>query len=242
MSVSPAAPSSASLVHRSDAARYAPLLVGLLLALPLWYLAHALDFAWAGALFRWEGGQWALKHHPLLEGALHRGGRLASQAAWLCLLLAAATCWRRPAARAWTRPAARLLLATLASTLLVAWLKSVTRMDCPWDLAGFGGTQPFVALFEARPAQWGHPACFPAAHAATGYAWVALYFFFAAVRPAWRHAGLGVGLAAGLAFGLAQQMRGAHFLSHDVASLLLCWLVACAVDAFVPRGAAEGRR
>ena len=39
-----------------------------------------------------------------------------------------------------------------------------------------------------------------------------------------------VGLAAGAVFGLAQQLRGAHFLSHDIASLAVCWAVACCVD------------
>jgi len=39
------------------------------------------------------------------------------------------------------------------------------------------------------------------------------------------------GLLAGTVFGLAQQLRGAHFISHDVASLAVCWGVACAVEA-----------
>ncbi len=42
---------------------------------------------------------------------------------------------------------------------------------------------------------------------------------------------LGIGLLAGTVFGVAQQLRGAHFLSHDVASLIVCWAVACTVDA-----------
>ena len=60
---------------------------------------------------------------------------------------------------------------------------------------------------------------------------MALYFFFLRVAPRWRHAGLGIGLLAGTVFGLAQQLRGAHFLSHDVASMAVCWSVACAVEA-----------
>ena len=60
---------------------------------------------------------------------------------------------------------------------------------------------------------------------------MALYFFFLRVAPRWRYAGLGIGLLAGTVFGLAQQLRGAHFLSHDVASLAVCWSVACAVEA-----------
>ncbi len=35
-----------------------------------------------------------------------------------------------------------------------------------------------------------------------------------------------IGLVAGLIFGISQQLRGAHFLSHDLWSLTICWLVA----------------
>lgn len=190
-----------------------------------------LDAPLAGLAFDWQGGQWALRQHAFLEDIVHRGGRTLSLLAWLSLSTAAVACWRHPSARHWTRPAARLLLAVLASTLAVAWLKSATHMDCPWDLRGYGGDRPFVALFEPRPMQLGRPACFPAAHAATGYAWVALYFFFAMVKPQWRWAGLGIGLLAGLVFGIAQQLRGAHFLSHDIASLAVCWAVASTLGA-----------
>jgi membrane-associated PAP2 superfamily phosphatase len=33
-----------------------------------------------------------------------------------------------------------------------------------------------------------------------------------------------MGLGTGVVFGLAQQSRGAHFVSHDVASAALVWL------------------
>ena len=200
-----------------------------------WAGAHLLDAPLARMVFEWEGGRWALRQHALFEGILHRGGRTLSLLAWLLLSGATVLSWRRPSARAWTRPAARLLLAVLASTLLVAWLKSITHMDCPWDLDSYGGARPHVALFSTRPMELGQPACFPAAHAATGYAWTALYFFFATIRPRWRWTGLGIGLLAGLVFGIAQQLRGAHFLSHDIASLAVCWAVACIVERVAQR-------
>lgn len=219
---------------RRSAIRHDPDALLLHWALPAlgmaWLAAQLLDAPLAQLLFEWQGGHWALRQHWLLEDVVHRGGRATSLLAWLSLLSATVLSWRRQAAQAWTRPAARLLLATVASALAVAWLKSATHMDCPWDLAGFGGDRPFVALFAMRPHDLGQPACFPAAHAATGYAWVALYFFFAAVRPRWRWAGLGVGLVAGVVFGIAQQLRGAHFVSHDIASLAVCWAVAGGIE------------
>lgn len=223
-----ASPTSLTVVPEQRLPGLLPVSVILLLA--AWLAAQSLDHAWASWLFHQQGDAWSLKNSVVLETLLHRGGRLLSQLAWAGVLVATLWHWRTPSAQRWTRPAARLLVAVLASTAVVAWLKATTHMDCPWDLAGFGGDRPFVALFEHRPAGLGAPGCFPAAHAAGGYAWVALYFFFLAVAPRWRHVGLAAGLLAGLVFGLAQQLRGAHFLSHDIASLAVCWAVACSVD------------
>lgn len=204
--------------------------VSMILLLAAWMAAQSLDQPWASWLFHQQGNAWSMKGSLLLETVLHRGGRLLSQAAWAGLLATTLWHWRTRSAERWTRPAARLLLAVLVSTACVAVLKATTHMDCPWDLAGFGGQRPLIPLFAHRPAELGMPGCFPAAHAASGYAWVALYFFFLQAAPRWRHLGLAVGLLAGAVFGLAQQVRGAHFLSHDVASLAVCWAVACSVD------------
>jgi membrane-associated PAP2 superfamily phosphatase len=152
---------------------------------------------------------------------------------WLAAVGATVWMWRRPDLYSWRRPAVALLLSVLLSTSIVALLKSATQMDCPWDLLGYGGQRPFIDLFATRPAGLPAAACFPAGHASAGYAWVALYFFAGAVRPRWRIAGLCTGLAAGLVFGFAQQLRGAHFLSHDLASLMVCWLVALATHRLV---------
>lgn len=131
----------------------------------------------------------------------------------------------RTATRAWRLlpwallPAAAAIIAHGA----MATLKQVTGVHCPWDLVRYGGS--------ALPGDAGG-ACFPAGHAAGGYAWVALAFVPA--TRAGRRAGLGVGLAAGLVFGIDQQLRGAHFLSHDLWSAALCWTVALIVAGLWP--------
>ena len=219
--------------------------VSIILLVAAWMAAQTFDQPWASWLFEQQGHAWSLKDSFILETVLHRGGRLLSQLAWAGVLTATLLHWRTPSSDVWTRPAACLLVAVLASTACVALLKGTTHMDCPWDLVGFGGQRPFVPLFAHRPAELGTPACFPAAHAASGYAWVALYFFFLHAAPRWRHVGLAAGLLAGTVFGLAQQLRGAHFLSHDIASLTVCWAVACSVDRIgawcVPGNTVEAR-
>lgn len=182
-----------------------------------------IDFAVADRLFQWEGGDWTLQHHVVTETLLHRGGRILSElfAAMAIGSLIASVIWHP--LRDWRRPLSYLVIAVAVSTLSIAILKHAISMDCPWDLARYGGDRPFIGLFEHRPADLPDTACFPAGHASAGYAWLALYFFLDATRPRWRWFGLALGLTLGLAFGLAQQLRGAHFLSHDLWTLMLCW-------------------
>ena len=189
------------------------------------------DLLLADALYAWQGGTWSLRASFLTQQLLHVAARDASVAAWTAVVIALASARSDARWRAWRRPLACLALSVLLSTLLVAWIKSWSNVDCPWDLVRYGGQRAYVDLFAARPAQLSPGGCFPAGHASGGYAWMATYFLLLAVRPAWRRYGLAVGIALGLAFGFAQQLRGAHFLSHDLWSSALCWLVAVAVHA-----------
>src|SRR3546814_397850 len=111
------------------------------------------------------------------------GGKRLSVLAWLGVVACAAVAWCKPAWQSWRRPLLYLALAVLLSTSVVAWMKSWTHVDCPWDLVGFGGTRSYHDLLAALPAHVPHGHCFPAGHASAGYAWVALFFFFGRTRP-----------------------------------------------------------
>lgn len=193
-----------------------------------WLVPLRGDLWIADHLYAWEGHAWALRHGFFTESLAHVLGKRLSTLAWLGVAVAYAATWRVPRWRAWREPLLYLLAAVALSTGLVSALKHVTDMDCPWDIDRYGGLNPYVSLFAARAHDLARGQCFPAGHASAGYAWVALYFFFMAVRPAWRWLGLAIGLAAGAAFGFSQQLRGAHFLSHDVFTLAICWGVALA--------------
>jgi membrane-associated PAP2 superfamily phosphatase len=188
-----------------------------------------LDWRIAHALYSWEGYRWLLKRDFITETVIHKLGRNLSILAWLSVLCAWAATYRRPALAAWRTPLAYLALSIVLSTLLVSWTKSWTNMDCPWDMIGLGGSRPYIKLYEARPDYLPHNACFPAGHASGGYAWMSLYFFFLMARPGWRWYGLGIGSLVGLIFGIGQQLRGAHFLSHDLWTAAICWASALAL-------------
>lgn len=199
-----------------------------------------LDFALSSFWYQLQGQSWALQHHWLTEDVLHRGVRNLNQ--WLVaaiLLHFAGQSLRRkfqqrtqptPASR-WTsarqQAHGRLLLSLTLSLAGVAIIKHSLPMDCPWDLQAFGGTQSFTGLFSSWPANRAPNACFPAGHASIGFAWLGLYFFCLQLYPKLARPALMLSLTLGFGLGLVQQLRGAHFISHDIASAAWCWSMAC---------------
>ena len=185
------------------------------------------DLWLASKIYAMEGYQWSLQQHWLTENILHRGARLINYLC--CALVLIATLYanvKRSKNKALADSLIALSLSLLSAFVLVAYLKAITNIACPWDLALFGGTEPYVHLLQKRPSYLPYNQCFPAGHASVGYAWVALYYFFKHSRPQYRFIGLATGLSAGLILGLTQQLRGAHFMSHDVTTLFICVLSA----------------
>jgi len=200
------------------------LLFGLAALLLAW---SGLDFRVADLLYRLEGGRWALHDHYLTRALLHDGAKEVGRAVVIGLLCVALVSVWHPRLHAWCRPLWYLVVAIPMAVALVGWLKNSGWGLCPWDMARYGGDQPTgLAYFAALPGQTDTGHCFPAGHAAGGYALVALYFFLLQVRPQWALRGLLVGIALGLLLGFDQQLRGAHFLSHDLWTAAVCWFTS----------------
>ncbi|WP_157062659.1 phosphatase PAP2 family protein [Pseudoxanthomonas dokdonensis] len=218
---------------------FLPLLATLVVLGALWLGG---DMWIADHVYAWEGHAWRLRFHPLTQELIHQQGKHLSTLGWGMALLAYLAGFRIDALRPWRRPLLLVLLSVLLSTGLVALLKQLTGMDCPWDLSRYGGSRPFIALLQLRPAGLPAASCFPAGHASAGYAWVCLYFLALVVSPRWRWWGLACGLLLGALFGISQQLRGAHFMSHDISTLALCWFTSLLVYRwmYVPASAHDG--
>lgn len=199
------------------------------------------DMRVASWVYAWGDNAWSYKNGFWTEHIIHKAGRAVTTVGVLTVLVLIAMTYLRPRLRGWRGPAIRLFTAIAISTALVSILKRYSGLDCPWSIAGLGGSNPYLTLFDFRPLKSG---CFPSGHASSGYAWLALYFFFAEVRVKHRWTGLAVGMTVGLLFGIGQQLRGAHFLSHDVVTALICWVVPASLFMLrarhrqPPRGAA----
>jgi membrane-associated PAP2 superfamily phosphatase len=209
-----------------------PLVVFLLLATVL--ATTTLDISIAHALYFDEArSHWIGADSWWANELIHHGGMWFMRiVALLALALWAAT-WAKPQLHELRRPALYFFVSVVLSVGLVGLLKTLTNVDCPRDLTEFGGAFPFIHLFEHRPAELRHARCFPAAHASSGYALLALYFVFRERGVRLARLGLAAGVFLGLVFGIAQQTRGAHFLSHDVWSAMIVWTVSLSLYTFV---------
>ncbi len=182
--------------------------------------------------FDGAGGGWVGAHNWWIESFIHTGGRWAMRV----VVVVAAVFWllsiRNQRLQPLQRPLAYFVVASVLAIGIVGLLKTITNVDCPWDLEIFGGRFPLVHLFADRSDALRRAHCFPAAHASSGYALVALYFAWRERSRSTARLGLMIGIACGIVFGLAQQARGAHFVSHDLWSVYLVWLVTATVYVF----------
>lgn len=96
----------------------------------------------------------------------------------------------------------------------------------PWDLTEFGGDMPYVRIFDPVPdgVPVGH--AFPGGHSSGGFAFLSVYFLLRSRAREYRYYGLVVPVLLGIVFAATQEIRGAHFLSHDLFSLAICWTAA----------------
>jgi len=180
--------------------------------------------------FPWRSA-WVTKyfiHHRVKEALI-----VAGLGIWFALLHArfrrarGAPRWLAGRQRRWWTVAWSFVLVPS----VIALLRHFSHMHCPWDVVDFGGYAPYVDLLQANPA--GVPAgrCFPSGFTASGAWLLAFAVLWYPERPL---RSVLAGLAAlAFAFGLgwAQQMRGAHFLSHTLWSLWVAWLVVLLVYA-----------
>lgn len=213
--------------------RHARIPLAVFVPLTFFFAATNADIAIAGLFFDSAGGGWSGAHSWWTNEFLHTGGRWAVRALVVMAIAVAIAGNMDRSLRPVRRPALYFALSVILTTGIVGLLKVTTNVDCPWDLTAFGGRFPYVHLFADRPDTLRHAQCFPAAHASSGYALLALYFVFREHNAVWARLGLTLGIVTGLVFGLGQQARGAHFVSHDVWSAFAGWMVALTLYVFV---------
>lgn len=218
-----AAPSASELRGWSPFDRLLLMLPLLAVVLGLLLEYTDMDLRLARLFFDPVSMNWPMREHWLTEVVLHKGARAFMVGVGVLNFVAILVSFVFAPLAQYRKLLVCLLLAMGLGPLVVGYFKGVTHIYSPWDLSYFGGKQEYVKLLDKAPlgSPVGH--AFPAGHSSSGFALVAFYFALGMVDPARRFHGLALGLVLGFLFGFAQQMRGAHFLSHDLFSLAVCW-------------------
>lgn len=123
-----------------------------------------------------------------------------------------------------------LAVASILVPLTVSIMKSTSMQHCPWSLERYGGYAPYLRIFDRLPTGVSAGHCFPAGHASGGLWIPAIAAYWLPDQPAKALMAFLAGMIPGLALGWAQQMRGAHFLTHTlwaawIASLIILVLL-----------------
>lgn len=181
-----------------------------------------LDMMLADLVFEPLAGRFPWREHWFTEVFMHRWVKALLMATGLALVLAAASeaLWRWPRlhASAQLRLRASATLAVLIP-LSISLVKRLSDSHCPWSLERYGGSEPYVRLFDALPAGAMPGGCFPAGHASSALWLAGLCIWWLPRRPRTAAIVFGAAMALGFAMGWVQQLRGAHFLSHTLWSM-----------------------
>lgn len=108
---------------------------------------------------------------------------------------------------------------SMLGTISIGIFKSQSPYACPWDMTS-PTNSGFIWNFMLKN---GH--CFPGGHASCGFALLTGYFVYKQSQPKYAYFYLSLGLVLGFAMGWTQMMRGAHFISHNLWTLWLMWLI-----------------
>ena len=190
------------------------------------YELYDFDLIVADWLYALEGNQWLLRSHYITKIVLHDRAQDLSKLIGVLFLILAILSHFIQRLSPYKKGLWLLFITFAVSAALVAIGKAISHVDCPWDLQRYGGTRPYLRNFDTHPGTYKFGRCFPSGHASGGYGLVGIYFFLLHYLPKWKWLGLGAAIFIGLIYGFTQQLRGGHFLSHDIWTFYICWVTA----------------
>ncbi|MFA5905145.1 MAG: phosphatase PAP2 family protein, partial [Desulfobacula sp.] len=195
----------------------------LLLLMGIAFEYTGFDVWWVSHFYNEQSRSWPFRGHWLFDTVIHGWGRYFYVLAAVLGLMGLVFTWYLDAFKKHKKIMLYVLTASAAGPLMVGIGKKITHIYTPWDLAIFSGTLPYIRIFDPVPHGLSVGEAFPAGHAAGGYAFFSLYFLLSHLRSPYKNHGFFFGLGLGLLFGIGQQVRGAHFPSHDLFTMVICW-------------------
>ena len=224
--MSSAAPLPGSWIRRADRTLWPGII--LLAATIALFEFTSIDLVLQDRFFDFSSGHWRVDAtNPAWRTIFYNGPKAVIVAIGLVLAVLALGPERWRERLDFGRRDVVVAFLTLASVpALIGLGKNATNVFCPSEIRRYGGDVPYVALCSSypegdRPAKRGH--CFPAGHASGGFALVGLAWLRRTRRGWW--GGLSIGLGVGWAMGLYQMLKGAHYLSHTLVTMLVAWIL-----------------
>ncbi len=221
------------------------LLAPLLLAAAWCAQVYGIDLAVEDRFFDLDTQHFVLQQHPLAERLLHDGGQWLIVTVAIAILFLLVLSMFVEAYRHWRGDCAHVLLCMVLTTGGVAAIKRASPIDCPSKIERYGGDRPHRGLaqwFEGASDAKARGHCFPGGHSSGAFGLLALAFVARRHRAAsggWVGAGV---VLLGAGFALTQWARGAHFVSHDLASAAIAWAICLASDRIRHRAARQAQQ
>lgn len=185
-----------------------------------------LDLMISGVFYQPKTGLWLGEHLPQPWGFVAENLHLIVMGAWFSISL---YCFLKGRARIGFF---MLLLAVLASGLIVNTLKDYTGRPRPEQIEAFGGPRAFQTLFDFGFS--GRGKSFASGHATIGFLIVGLWFVLREARPYLARYCLFLGIMFGLLVGLTRIASGAHFASDVMWAGLIVWICAWTLTRMFP--------
>lgn len=175
---------------------------------------------------------WYLEKQPLWVW-LHAYGTIPGIVLTLAALITWAAGFYFQSLAPWRKPCLVVVLTTiLAAGLLVnAILKQYWGRPRPSQTIEFGGKWEYRPIFP--PGTPGKGASFPCGHCTMGFVFLSMVAFRRHSK-ALAFGGIAVGIISGGLLSAARVVQGAHFLSDTIWSLGIVWMVAVALEKYLP--------
>lgn len=183
------------------------------------------DTALAGTFFN-PNEKWMFRNSFVLEKIFHKGGVIFTIVILMTLLVHLFYLFKFGHNKKQRDYVAFILLSSLLTIVTVFFMKRWSTLPCPWNSVAFGGDVNPPELFRAFSSDLPKGKCFPAGHSSGGFCFLSMYFGYTAIYGKRKFITLIPGLLIGVTFGVTQQMRGAHYLSHDISTILVTIIIS----------------